>query len=698
MKMIKQLTILVLFLLSSLPAQAVRSAHTEASLVADKTAFVAGETVAVGLHLKMDSHWHTYWKNPGDSGLPTKIKWTLPEGFTASQIQWPAPYFFDVSGIVSFAYENEVLLITEITAPANLAPGQQITLNAKASWLACKEACIPGRAELSISLPSAQENKLSDLAPLFEATRKTFPKKAEGWASSHRIEGTQLFIELEAPANTPNIESARFFPNDSMGFELASPTTWTPTASGYQLTLTLSEEPPEFETLSGVLRLGDSSIELESPSGAIQSTDAQTNDAQSIESPTPDDKGLHIYLLWAFLGGIILNAMPCVFPVISLKVLGFVQQANHDRSKVMKHAGMFTLGVLVSFWALAALVVGLQSAGAGVGWGFQLQHPQVVLALILLFTLIAINLFGVFEIGVGLTAAGSNLTAKDGYSGSFFSGLLATVVATPCTAPFLAPAIGFAFAQPGPVIFAIFTAVGLGMALPYALLSSSSKLMDKMPRPGPWMETLKQAMGFIMLATAVWLAGVYRLQAGPNHLQALLYGLVLLGIGAWIYGRWGAIHRSVKSKRIALVLFILSIVGAFSLPGKATDTPGGSTAKPADALWQAWSPEALDEALTSGKPVFVDFTAAWCLSCQVNKKTTLRRASVEEAFKVKDVVLLEADWTDKNEPIRKALAEFGRSGVPVYALYPANETKPQLLPEVLTPKIVIDALENLDGE
>ena len=696
----KKLALFSALLLSGHFIQPLLAASTQASLIVEHQAIVPGQSFSIGLKLKMEPHWHTYWKNPGDSGLPTKIKWTLPEGFIAGEIQWPTPHYFEDAGIVSFAYKDEVLLISEVKAPANLPTDQDVSIEANVSWLECKEACLPGRAKLTLSLPVAKASTPSTEAALFKATRKSIPAPTTDWSFSHRIENSQLLLNISPPEGTATLESLRYFPYQTEGFELATPSSFEQTEKEYLLKLAVADDAPAMETLKGVLSFNGSAVEISSPAGS-PSIEPQERFEPEQEQIAPEEllaenKSLFSYLLFAFLGGIILNAMPCVFPVISLKVLGFVQQANHDRSKVMKHAGMFTLGVLVSFWALAFLVIALQSAGASVGWGFQLQHPQVVLALILLFTLLAINLFGVFEIGVSLTSKGSNLSAKSGYSGSFFSGLLATVVATPCTAPFLAPAVGFAFAQPGPIIFAIFSAVGLGMALPYTLLSSSATLIEKMPKPGAWMETLKQAMGFIMLATAIWLAGVYRQQTGPNHLQALLYSLVLLGLGAWIYGRWGAIHRSTKSKGLATLLFVLSIAGSFILPGKAQDSQtGASSTQPSHALWQAWSPESQAEAIASGKPVFVDFTAAWCLSCQVNKKTTLHRASVEKAFADKDVILLEADWTDKNETIRQALAEHGRSGVPVYALYAPNETKATLLPEVLTPKIVIEAIENL---
>lgn len=410
-----------------------------------------------------------------------------------------------------------------------------------------------------------------------------------------------------------------------------------------------------------------------------------------------ESKSLLYIIFAAFLGGMILNLMPCVLPVLSIKILGLVQQANEAKEEVFKHGLVFTLGVLISFWILAGLLLILRAGGESIGWGFQLQSPVFIVVLVFIMFLFGLSLFGVFEIGTSLTGAGQNVTSKSGYSGSFFSGIMATVVATPCTAPFMGAALGFAISQPAFISILVFTAIGLGMALPYLLITAFPKLLKFIPKPGAWMETMKQFMGFLLVATAIWLIWVLSSQVVPDSIITLLFALMFVSIGAWVWGRWGTLMNSKTTRTIALVVAAILIFGAgYKTIENVSDESNKLTATNNNSgIWKTFSPELVTELRNNNKPVFVDFTAKWCLSCQTNKKVALHNEDVEKKFKEKGVTTLTADWTNRNEVITKALAKFDRNSVPLYVLYPAGGKEPIILPEILTPSIVIDALEDL---
>ena len=410
-----------------------------------------------------------------------------------------------------------------------------------------------------------------------------------------------------------------------------------------------------------------------------------------------DNISIFIAILFAFLGGLILNLMPCVLPVLSLKIMGFIQQAGEDKSKTKKHGLAFTLGVVFSFLALAGFLIALRAGGQYLGWGFQLQSPVFVVILCILLFLFGLSLFGVFEIGTSLTSS-ENYIKSTGYTGSFLSGVLATVVATPCTAPFMGTALGFAISQPAYVSLLVFTFLGLGMALPYVLLTNIPKLLKFVPKPGAWMESFKQFMGFLLMATVLWLIWVLSLQTGAEGVLFLLASLIIASFGGWIYGRWGNISKAVKVRRSAQLISILFIIGAliFSISNIETKANTDSTEINQGKIhWEAYSPEKVEEAIKDGKPVFVDFTAAWCLSCQVNEKIAFGSKEVQQEFVDKNILALKGDWTNNDPVITKALANFGRNSVPLYVIY-SKDQEPQLLPEILTPGIVLDALKKLN--
>ncbi|MFH1067498.1 MAG: protein-disulfide reductase DsbD domain-containing protein [bacterium] len=577
--------------MGSLACAAVPQHPVQAELVSENAVIQTGQPFWVALHLKMEDGWHTYWKNPGDTGIPTSIQWNLPQGFRAAPLLWPRPQRFDTPPLVSYGYEKEVLLLAEITPPNDLKPDAPVLLQAKASWLVCeKEACIPGGAELKLELPTAAAPQWNETwKPRFDAAR------------------------LQIPAD-PN------------------------------------EPPPQ--------------------------------------AAAPPRMNLLGYILFAFLGGLILNLMPCVFPVLSIKILGFINQSGNDARALRRHGLIFALGVLVSFWILAAILLALRAGGQELGWGFQLQSPRFVAFIALLFFLLSLNLLGVFEIGSSLIRL-TSVTKLTGFADSFLSGVLAAVVATPCTAPFMGVALAFALAQPPLVSFAVFTALGGGLAAPYVILSCSPALLRFIPKPGAWMESFKQAMAFPLLAAVAWLVNVLGLQTGTRGVALFLLVLLLAALAAWIYGRWSAPHRSAKTRVFAVV--IAACVLAVSL------LFAWNTNRPADAVkWETFSPERLEELKKQGKPVFIDFTAAWCATCQVNEITALNSEKVQRKFKERGVVLLKADWTNHDPVVTRALASYGRSSVPFYVLYGTNPAfPPQILPELLTPSIVLKALEGL---
>lgn len=671
----------------------VRDQHVEAALVSAVSAVTPGVPFQVALRLVHDEHWHTYWINDGDSGLPTKIRWELPEGFSAGPIIWPFPRRIPMPPLVSFGYEGEAWLLTEITPPATLA-SSEVTLRANVSWLMCKEICIPGRAALALTLPVGESTQT--VTRDFAAARANIPATETGW--KFRVESDDATIKLFAtpPGDAPALEEVDLFATDKGVIASSGEVKLASTTEGYLITAPReSMVNPLPERFRAVLVASPTmAADSDRPAIAIDLPfDAPGETATFAPPPSGAGRSLALVSLFAFIGGLILNLMPCVFPVISLKILGFVKQAGEDPRAVWHHGLVFAGGVLVSFWALAAVLIALRAGGAGIGWGFQLQSPAVLVSLSLLFFILALNLFGVFEFGLSLTTAGGGVAQKQGWAGSFFSGCLATVIATPCTAPFMGVALGYALTQPPYVAMIVFTALALGMAFPYLLLSRYPALLKKLPKPGAWMETMKQVMGFLLLATVVWLFWVLSALVESTSLTWLMLSFLLAGAGAWTLGKWDTLARETpvcRRGRVAgLALLVLALYA-----GLNNMTPAASSASPRTEEWQAFSPEAVERELAAGRPVFIDFTAKWCLTCQVNKLTVLRTAEVMNEFRARGVSLFVADWTDENEVIARELAKHERQSVPLYLLRHGDVTT--LLPELLTKKIVLDALQKLN--
>ena len=682
-------------------AAPVRTERVTAELLAERSAVLPGQPVTVGLRLVMDKGWHTYWRNPGDSGLPTRIAWTLPEGWAAGPIQWPYPEAQRVGPLMNYGYSNDVVLLSTITPSANAAPGP-VTLTAKADWLVCEDICIPEKATLTLALPvasSASEAKPAN-AGLFDKARANLPVDAKGWRAESSIAGNLLTLRLVPPPEATAPAAVTFFPFRENFVDHPAEQRLARDGNGIRLAVKLVEPvAPGLNEAAGLLVAGSAwpglgeahAINIAAPVMASLPTAAESAGSALGGS-------LILALVFALAGGILLNLMPCVFPVLGIKVMGFVQHAHGDNRALRLQGVVFTLGVLASFVALAALLLALRAGGAQLGWGFQLQSPAFVTALAALFLLMGLNLFGVFEWGGFAQSLTSNVSARGRYGDACLAGVLATAVATPCTAPFMGAAVGFTLAQPPAVSLAVFATLALGMALPVLLLSFFPAALRMLPKPGPWMETFKQLMAFPLLATVVWLAWVLGAQAGNDAVLALLAGLLLLSMAAWVYGRWAhgaGIVRIVAAGLLAAIGIAIAWPGGNQPASAVATSPGAPAARQGEVNWQPWTPERFAELRAVGTPVFIDFTAAWCVTCQVNKRVALNREVVAKAMADRGVVALQADWTNYDPRITAALAELGRNALPVYALYAPGEPKPRLLPEVLTASLVADEILKL---
>ena len=684
---------LFVLLAAALPARAASSyadvAHLHVQLVLPQSDLYPGGPNHAGLYFKLEPGWHIYWQNAGDSGEPPRIRWTLPDGLTATPLQFPAPARLPLGPLMDFGYQNEALFPFSFNVAQSAKPGPA-ALDANVSWLVCREVCIPGKAELGMRV------QLAAAAP---ASATTSSVDELLWTRGIALlpaplpAGDKVIFQPTATGFRLGVETGRretqaaFFPADQNILDNPSPQPLVSAAKGLVLDLkkdsTLTANPTQ---LNGVLELsgGRNYIVSASPGTVV------------IPAPAIAWELLIRSAGLAFLGGLLLNLMPCVFPVLFLKGLALVNSGSEERHELRTHGFVYAAGIVVSFWALVAALLALRAAGSKLGWGFQFQSPIFLALMASLLFFLGLSLAGQFEIGLTLTSAGGSLAAKQGYAGSFFTGVLAVVVATPCTAPFMGAAVGYALAQPAAATFAIFTALALGLAAPYVALTLQPAWTRLLPRPGVWMDVLKQAVSVPIFGTAIWLAWVLANAYGAAVLAALLVGFLLLAIAGWFLGRWPA-------KRWSTTVAALILLGAVALSvfGQqlATEPEPASTAGAANsasaAEWQPWSADAVSRNLAQGRPVFVDFTAGWCLSCQVNERVALRQPEVQQAFQAANVALLKADWTRRDEAITQALTALGRDGVPAYALYTPGNTDPQLLPEVLSPGIVTDALSKL---
>ena len=701
--------------------------QVHARLLFDQEKVAPGQTLRVGLHLEQDTNWHTYWKSPGDIGLPTSIEWRTPPGVSVGPYEYPVPHKFELQGIVSYGYEGEVLLFTDMTFPEGLAPGDY-SVGLEASWLVCEVSCIPGKVSLDrdIEVVAEWDGAPGPHSPLFEHAVSFHPGplagglEIEGKVEPQEIKPEQSFTVTFDVKHGDGVE------RDATGWPFFVPiagdqwmildTQFAAIDGGTRITLAgetfVPETLPTNDAVGGLfqVRVGDEvvrtefSVPLKWVAAAAPGipTDATEAEAGPVAPPAPADQSFGFMLLMAFLGGVLLNIMPCVLPVLSLKIYSLVEQSESGVGERQKAGLGYTIGVIGSFLALGATVIVLRSVlGLQVGWGYQFQAPEYVIALGTVVFVFGLSLFDVFEVPAFGATSMSQAQNKEGMVGHILTGAFATLLATPCSAPFLGTGMGFAFTLPSWGILLFFAVAGLGLAAPFLAIAYVPGLAKFLPKPGAWMDTFKQFMGFTLMATTVWLIDVLAAQTGSQGAVGFVAFLFFVSMGAWILGRWGGPIATDRAKLISLVVAIgVSFLGGrqflvtdFAEPEVADQGGVASDLDFSESVpWQPFTEERV-KAL-AGKPVFIDFTADWCLSCKANEKTVLESETVRTAMKDHGIVPLKADWTRRDPVITEWLQRYGKAGVPFYLMIRPDQSKPAIaLPEVITPGIVIDSFK-----
>jgi thiol:disulfide interchange protein len=664
----KRLLTAVLMLLAAIPAHALESAPVSskravATLVTETDAMQPGTPFRVGLRLRMADGWHTYWKNPGDAGVPPDL--TI-DGVTQSPIDWPTPRRVAEGPVMTYAYTGEVLLPVTVTP----STGTASTIKAHAQWLVCKDICVPEEGDFSLNLPIGTPAP-SAQAPLFAAHDRSVPRPSP-WTARISPDGT-LF--LQGPElTTATVTDAWFIPDEPGHIHDDAAQPLSVRVGGFTLALKPTKEFDPAKTLSGVLSVRDR---------AGMQTDVLVN-ASPGPSPAPAMPPLSQILVFAFLGGLILNLMPCVFPILAMKAVALARHAGRGQA----HALSYTAGVLVTFIALAGALLAARAAGTAAGWGFQFSSPVFVAAMAWLLFGVGLNLSGVFQVGGGLTGAGSGLADRHGIAGSFFTGLLAVLVATPCTAPFMGVAVAAGLAAPPAVTLLVFAVMGLGLATPYVALASMPGLARLMPRPGRWMEILKQGLAFPMYGAAAWLVWVISQEAGSNGILATVAGLVLVGFAGWVFGITQT--ASVQPRRFGQAMAMVAVLAALAVLSGITAKPVGAAT---ESSAETFTPERLAALRSAGKPVFVNMTAAWCVTCLVNERVAISTDAVRQAFATDHVAYLKGDWTRQDPAITAFLRQNGRDGVPLYVFFPADGGPPEVLPQILTESEVLRVIQ-----
>jgi thiol:disulfide interchange protein/DsbC/DsbD-like thiol-disulfide interchange protein len=664
----------------------------KAELLADTNAIVPGKPFTIGLLLRMAPGWHTYWKFSGDAGLPTEIKWKLPPGWKIGEIQWPIPLkTTDPGDIQTYGYQDEVLLMQEITPPAAVS-GSTVKLVAEANWLVCEKICIPGNASLQLELPRSTTGAPAN-AEIFAHYRRLLPRDWPGGkvaSANWRRAGSDLRLNVKS-ATLANYPAVDFYPLPQGDTVVGHPQVESRNENGIVFRVPIESAGKNLSAIDGLVVLA------QHPNGDDRM--AWRTEAPTIASAGPvPTRGIFTFLFFGFLGGIILNLMPCVLPVISLKIFGFIQHAGQSRQKILRSGIAFAGGIFAWFIGLALLLIVLKAAGREITWGgFQFTNPYFVLALSVIVLVFALDLFGVFEISLPQSVTRRLLSSTSGQheAASFFQGLFATVLATPCTAPFLGTALGFAFAQSPAIILLMFVAIAAGMSAPYLLLCAQPAWLRFLPKPGPWMLHVKQFMGFLLLATLLFLLYVLGAQRGLEGAMWASCFLLIISIACWMKGAFVLPTASVAKRTIALALMFVLVLasGIYFIGGKFRSANVASADSRLRGDWQAFTPERLQAELDEGHSVFVDFTAAWCLTCKFNEANVLESNAVREAFQRHAIVKLKADWTSGDPVITKLLQRFGRPGVPLYVLYPGKSEEPIVFPELLTKGIILEKLE-----
>ena len=666
----------------------------KAELLADTSAIVPGKPFTIGLLLRMVPRWHTYWKFSGDAGLPTELKWKLPSGWKIGEIQWPIPLkTIDPGDIETYGYENEVLLMQEITPPPKI-DDSSVRFSADASWLVCEKICIPGSETLQLELPMSTISQPAN-TEVFARYRRLLPQK---WPGANTVTANwsragsdlRLKVTSETLGSYPAVD---FFPLPEQSTVVGHPTMETRNKNEIVLRIPIESSANSVSAMAGLV------VFSQQPNGDDRAAWQITTPSIVSAARPPPVRGIFTFLLFGFLGGMILNLMPCVLPVISLKIFGFIQQAGQSRQKILRSGIAFTVGIFAWFIALALLLIALKATGRDVTWGgFQFTNAYFVLVLSVIVLVFALNLFGVFEISLpqSMTRGLLSTTERKDDLGSFFQGVFATVLATPCTAPFLGTALGFAFSQSPVVILAMFVAIAAGMSAPYFLLSAQPAWLRFLPRPGPWMTHMKQFMGFLLLATLLFLLYVLGAQRGLEGAIWASCFLLVISVACWMKGAFVVPTASAAKRGVAVVLMLMLVLmsGIYFIGDKFHSANIASADSRLRGDWQAFTPERLQAELEQGHPVFVDFTAAWCLTCKFNEANVLESHDVRDAFQRRGIVKLKADWTNGDPVITKLLQQFGRPGVPLYVLYPRKIGEPIVFPELLTKSMVLEKLDS----
>ena len=683
----RALFISVLIWFAALPALASQSLPVDtgkvtASLVSSHDSVAPGQEFYIALRTELDDKWHTYWRNPGDSGEPVQIDWELPETVTAGDINWPLPYAIPTGPIVNYGFEGTPLFPVKFTVSADAQPGSVITVVSNFYYLVCKDVCIPEQG--SVSLPLAVGDSVEDILwkGEIDVALAASPKRGTIQGTINKSGETLEMSFINLPE--ADFSKAYFYPYEQGVLGHSNPQVITRGQEGLRLTTTpdyiWDDNPPN--SFEGILTY---SIDGVVTGSNVALTVGKSYDIGVATIPEASVGGVTLWtaIIGALIGGLILNLMPCVFPVISIKALSIAKCAHGERAKIKREAWLYTAGVIATFMLLVLFILGLKAGGAEIGWGFQLQSPKVVAALAVLLFVIGLNLLGAFEFGSGLQNTGAELTQKSGAAGSFFTGALAVIVATPCTAPMMAGAVGYALAAPALVTLAVFMALAIGFALPFLLIAYVPALLNKLPKPGPWMVRFKEILAFPMFAAAIWLVWVLSLQAGEDGVLFVLSAMLAVGLAIWLFKSKGMIGRALGAA---------AVLAAIALPFTITAASTSDSVVAGKVNAEAWSPARVAELQAEGRPIFVDFTAAWCVTCKVNEKVVLSQARTQKLFKDTNTAFLIADWTNKDDVIAAELAKYGRAGVPLYLVYNNKSVSPAILPQVLSYDVIKAAI------
>ena len=684
------LRVLILTLLTwllAMPAFASQSIPVDtgkvtASLVSSHDSVAPGQEFYIALRTELDDHWHTYWRNPGDSGEPVQIDWTLPENVTAGAINWPLPRPIPTGPIVNYGFEGTPLFPVKFTVSPNAEIGSVITVISDFYYLVCKDVCIPEQGK--VSLPIAVGEPIEDYGwkTEIDAALAASPKRG---GIQGAITKTGASLEMSF-TNLPegDFSKAYFFPYEQGIIGHSDPQIITRGADGLRLSTTPDYvwDDPTPKVFGGVLTY-ETGGTLKGV--AVTLAVGKPLNIGAVATPKAAIGGVTLWtaIIGALIGGLILNLMPCVFPVISIKALSIAKTAHGERSAIRREAWLYTAGVIATFLLLTIILLALKAGGSEIGWGFQLQSPKVVAVLAVLLFVIGLNLLGAFELGSGLQNTGAELTQKSGAAGSFFTGALAVIVATPCTAPLMAGAVGYALASPAIITLAVFMALAIGFALPFLVIAYVPGLLSKLPKPGAWMERFKEILAFPMFAASIWLIWVLSLQAGEDGVLFALSAMLATGLAIWFFKRKGMIGK---------VLGVISVLAAIALPISVSANAASADIAASELEAEVWSPARVAELQAEGRPIFVDFTAAWCVTCKVNEKVVLNKSKTQKLFKDTNTAFLVADWTNKDDVIAAELAKYGRAGVPLYLVYNNKSVSPAILPQVLSHNVIRDAI------